>query len=235
MKTKHFLAISALTCGALLTSCGSGLMGGTNGMGTAPQSQGMTNNAGASVLGALLSGATGNSMTGDLLTGVIGMLTGGATMSQSVVGTWVYNGPSVEFESQNLLAQAGGAVASNQLKQKLSPYYEKLGIKPGAVAIQFNQDNTCIIQIGNKTMPANYSYDPSGHKLQITGQNLGLSLGTGYATVSGNQMSITFDSSKVLGAAQSLASKSGNSTLSSISELSKAFTGMKTGFLFTKQ
>lgn len=235
MKKKNLFAITALLCGAMLTSCGSGFMGGMNGMGTTAQSQGQTNGAGASILGALLTGATGSSTTGDLLSGVIGLLTGGATMSQSIVGTWVYNGPSVEFESQNLLAQAGGVYASNQLKQKLSPYYEKLGIKPGAVAIQFNQDNTCLIQIGNKTMPANYAYDPSGHTIQISGQNLGLSLSTAYATVSGSQMSITFDSSKVLGAAQTLASKSGNSTLSSISDLSKAFTGMKTGFLFIKK
>lgn len=231
MKKTNSLAVAALLCGMTLSSCG-GMMPG---MGTGNNFGGQPTDAGASILGSVLSGMAGGGTQGDLLTGVIGMLANGMTQQASIVGTWVYNGPSIEFESQNLLAQAGGAVASNQLKQKLAPYYEKIGIKPGAVAIQFKQDNTCVVQVGNKVQTASYTYDPSSHILKFTGQNLGLSLGSTYATVSGSQLSITFDSSKVMSAAQGLASKSGNTTLSSISELSKAFTGMKTGFLFVKQ
>ena len=233
MKRINFMAVATLVCGMAFTSCGNTGMfpgAGVNGQ-TATNS-----NAGADLLRAALSGLVGGNTQGDLLTGVIGMLANGMTSnSGSIVGTWVYNGPSVEFESQNLLAQAGGMVASNQLKNKIAPYYEKIGIKPGAVAMQFNSDNTCIIQIGKNAQTANYTYNPTSHTLQITGQQLGLSLGTAYATVSGSQMSITFDSTKILNAAQGLASKSGNSTLSTISELSKTFSGMKTGFLFVKQ
>ncbi len=234
MKRFNFMAVATLVCGMALSGCGNAGM--YNGTGFNGQNANGSN-VGADLLGAALSGLVGgNAQQGDLLSGVIGMLANGVTSnSGSIVGTWVYSGPSVEFESQNLLAQAGGMVASNQLKNKIAPYYEKIGIKPGAVAMQFNSDNTCIIQIGKNAQPANYTYNPSTHTLQITGQQLGLSFGTAYATVSGSQMSITFDSTKILNVAQGLASKSGNSTLSTISELSKTFSGMKTGFLFVKQ
>ena len=101
--------------------------------------------------------------------------------------------------------------------------------------MQFNADNTCVIQVGGKTQTANYVYDSAAHTLKITGQNLGLSFGTAYATVSPTQLSLTFDSSKLLSTAQTLATATKNSTLTSISDLSKSFNGMKTGFLFVKQ
>ena len=243
MKKINLFAISALSCGLALVSCGaptgdqilsnlaaSAITGNTN---TASPQTATTNSNGTSILGSILSGATGND-TGSLLTGVIGALIGNNVQS-SIVGTWVYSGPSVEFESSNLLAQAGGLVASNQLKTKISPYYEKLGIKPGAVVMQFNADNTCVIQVSGKTQTANYVYDSAAHTLKITGQNLGLSFGTAYATVSPTQLSLTFDSSKLLSTAQTIATASKNSTLTSISDLSKSFNGMKTGFLFVKQ
>lgn len=247
MKCKSFLAGSLLVGAAMLTSCGGGnsilgelasaaLTSQLGGNGVVPTAT--TNNAatnGAGILGSLLGGAVGvDSGTTGLLSGVIGSLIGGIGQA-SIVGTWVYEGPSVEFESENLLAKAGGAVASNEIVNKLSPYYQTLGIKPGALVMQFNQDNTCIIQANGRTHQANYTYDTKSHKLKITGQMLGLSLGTSYATVSATQMSLTFDSTKLLGVAQGLASNSGSTTLSTISSLSKSFSGMKTGFKFTRK
>lgn len=243
MKKINLLTVGVLSFSLALVSCGapegsqilsnlatSALTGNNS---TTSQQTSTTNSNGASIIGSILSSATGSG-TGDLLSGVIGSLLD-TKVSSSVVGTWVYSGPSVEFESSNLLAQAGGTVASNQLKSKISPYYEKLGIKPGSVVMQFNSDNTCVIQVNGKSQNANYVYDSSAHTLKITGQTLGLSFGTAYATVSSTQMSLTFDSSKLLTTAQTIASATNNSTLTTISDLSKSFSGMKTGFLFVKQ
>lgn len=250
MKGIKFIFASIIAMALVLVSCGGGSTGeqllqglvttALNGgqptaVTTTPTTTG--SQAGADILGGLLGAVTGTQTTSGtqgLLTGVIGALLNGGK-SASIVGTWVYNGPSVEFESENLLAQAGGAVAANQLINKMSPYYEKLGIKPGAVVMKFNQDNTCVIQVSGKTQTAQYAYDPNAHTLKITGQNLGLSFGTAYATVSATQMSLTFDSTKILGIAQGLATASGNTTLSTISSLSQSFKGMKTGFKFVKQ
>ena len=233
---KNFKAISVALLATTLSfmSCGFGPQGTTTGS--------TNNNAaletGVGVLGALLGGATGSNTTGDLtsslLTGVIGSLMNN-TQSGSIIGTWVYAEPSVEFTSENLLAQAGGMIAANQAVNKLTPYYEKVGIKPGTFTMTFNQDNTCIITIAGKTQQANYTYDQNAHTLRITGQVIGLSFGTAYATISSTQMSLTLDSSKLLDVAKNVSSKSQNSTVNAISSIASAFNGMKTGFKFVRK
>ena len=233
MKNYKVFSAALLLSVASFISCGFGPQGTTTGNTN-------TNNAaletGVGVLGALLGGTNGNTgdITSSLLTGVICMLTDNA-QSGSIVGTWVYSEPSVEFTSQNLLAQAGGMVAANQIVSKLAPYYEKVGIKPGTFTITFNKDNTCVITVAGKTQQANYTYDQSAHTLRITGQVIGLSFGTAYATVSANQMSVTLDSSKLLDVAKNVASRSQNSTVNALSSIANTFNGMKTGFKFTRK
>ena len=234
MKNFKVISVALIATTVSLISCGFGPQGTTTGNTNA-------NNAaletGVGVLGALLGGTTGNTtgdLTTSLLTGVIGSLVNNA-QSGSIVGTWVYAEPSVEFTSQNLLAQAGGLVAANQIVNKLSPYYEKVGIKPGTFTMTFNQDNTCIITVAGKTQQANYTYDQTAHTLRITGQVIGLSFGTAYATVSSNQMSVTLDSSKLLDVAKNVTSKSQNSTMNALSSIASTFNGMKTGFKFVKK
>ena len=233
MKNFKSLSVTLLVAAVTLASCGIGPQGTTT-SGTNNNNNNAALETGMGVLGALLTGGNANDATSSLLTGVIGALTNNA-QSGSIVGTWTYAEPSVEFTSQNLLAQAGGLVAANQIVNKLTPYYEKVGIKPGTFTITFNQDNTCVINIAGKTQQANYAYDPSAHTLRITGQVIGLSFGTAYATVSTTQMSVTLDSSKLLDVAKNITSKSQNSTMNALSTLAGTFNGMKTGFKFVKK
>lgn len=218
---------AVLLVAASLTGCG---LGTTQQAGTSGGSSDAVS-AGASILGAILGGGTD---TGSLLSGVIGVLTGGS-QSASVVGTWVYEEPSVEFESENLLAQAGGMVAANKVVSQIKPYYEKIGITQGKLTITFKQDNTCVIDMNGRSQTANYTYDAKAHTLKVTGQNLGLSLGTAYTTVSSTQMSLTLDSSKILTLAQTVGAASGNTSLGTLSQLAGQFKGMKTGFKFKKK
>ncbi len=224
-----------------LLSCGAGTLQGlstTDGTTNATASSKSVSETQSSVAGDLISSLLGgssntNSSTSSLLTGVIGSLLDG-TKSASIIGTWNYSEPSVEFESSNLLAKAGGTVAASQIVSKISPYYEKLGVKQGKFSITFNEDKTCVVNINGKTQTADYAYDSKKHTLKITGQNLGLSFGTAYATVSSTQLSLTFDSTKLMSLAQTIASASNNTTLSTLSSLSSSFEGMKTGFKFTR-
>ena len=230
---KHFKAISVALLATTLSfmSCGFGPQGTTTGNNN---NNNAALEAGVGVLGALLTGGTGTDATGSLLTGVIGSLLNNAQQG-SIVGTWVYAEPSVEFTSQNLLAQAGGMVAANQAVNKLAPYYQKIGIKPGNFTLTFNKDNTCVVTIAGKTQQATYTYDQSSHVLRITGQVIGLSFGTVYATVTSTQLSLTLDASKILDVAKGVASRSQNSTVNAISTVAESFTGMKTGFKFTRK
>ena len=185
--------------------------------------------------GATSTAASGSSdVAGSLLSGVIGSLVNSGK-SASIIGTWTYSEPSIEFESSNLLAKAGGTVAANQLVSKLTPYYEKLGVKAGQFTVTFKDDNTCLVNINGMTQTANYTYDSSAHTLKFTGQNIGLSFGTAYATVSSTQLSLTFDSTRLMTLAQSIASASSDTTVKTISSLTSSFDGMKTGFKFVKK
>ena len=158
------ICAALLIMAASLTGCGLGsTQSATTGNGQAD-----VISAGAGILGAILGGGTGNTAT-DVLTGVIGVLTAG-NQSASIVGTWTYDEPSVEFQSENLLAQAGGAVAAKEVVSKLKPYYERIGITGGKMTITFNEDKTCLVNIGGQNQTANYAYDAKSHTLKVKGR-----------------------------------------------------------------
>ena len=54
---------------------------------------------------------------------VVSAVTGNATTENSILGTWNYTAPAVRFESDNMLASAGGAIASKTVQGKLDKYY----------------------------------------------------------------------------------------------------------------
>ena len=62
------------------------------------------------------------------------------TTAESVVGTWNYSAPECRFESENLLAQAGGEAVSARIEDKVKPIYQKLGLESSVFA--FNEEGT---------------------------------------------------------------------------------------------
>lgn len=243
MKHTRLFAAPLLASSLLLSACG--------GLGTsssASSSSSGTGSGAASILGSVIGSALGGTSStsgsetsstssttssglGSLIGGVLSTFTKNTTAS-TITGTWVYSKPAVQFESDNLLAKAGGSVASNAVVNKLEPYYQKVGITAGKFSLTLNSDKTCTYTLGGKTQSGTYTYDSSKNTLTIKGTLF--SLPTAYVSVSGSQMALTFDSSKILSIAQTVGSASGNSSVSQISELSKLYDGMKTGFLFTK-
>lgn len=230
MKKKNFGAVMFSAALSLAGCGGLGTTGTTTNQGTGDLLSAVIGTA----IGTPGTTGTGSAMdAGSLIGGVIGQLLGGTTTANSIVGTWVYTEPSVQFESENLLAKAGGAIASNTVVNKINPYYQAIGITPGAFAFTFNSDNTCTYTLKGQTYQGTYKFDPSNHTITIQGQIL--KFPKAYVTVSANQMAMTFDATKLLTLAQGVASASQNSTLSTISSLSKSFSGMKTGFMFQKR
>ena len=81
---------------------------------------------GAAALGSILSGTTGTTGTTEagttdagsvlgsagatILNSLLGSILSSTLTEQSIVGTWTYQQPEVRFESENLLAKAGGEV-----------------------------------------------------------------------------------------------------------------------------
>jgi len=217
--------ISLLAGVALLaTSCGtsSSLLGGLGGT-TSSTTSGIGNVLGG-VLGTLGSASTVNS--------VIDLVIGKVSFDQSsLVGTWQYSEPGCAFTSEKLLAQAGGAVAAGQVKEKLSPIYNNIGINSSNTYFTFDESGNYSAKIKGIPMSGTYTFDPSSGAIKMKGM---LTSMTGYVTRTSNGMALTFESKKLLTVLQAATALTGNSTLTTIGNLSKEFDGVRVGFNLTK-
>ena len=70
----------------------------------------------------------------------VNAVTGKSTADMT--GTWSYTGSAIEFESDNLLQKAGGAVAATAAEKKLDEQLAKVGIKAGQMSFTFNATST---------------------------------------------------------------------------------------------
>ena len=200
----------SMAVGALLV-CGCGMNGMGTGMLSGGQNANTTANTGATI--------------GNILQSVLG---GNSKLTQQqLVGTWTYTRPGCAFTSEKLLAQAGGEVAAKRIEDELQQTYTKLGINGGNTSFTFNQDKTFSANIGGKKISGTYVYNKSDSSIKF--KTLLLST-TGYVTRNAKGVSLVFESKKLLSVLQMLASVSGNSTLSTIGDLSKNYDGVRLGF-----
>lgn len=96
---------------------------------------GVSANAGAQDLKSILSGVA---------KAVVGNK---ATTASSIIGTWTYSGPECQFESENLLAKAGGEMAAKEVEEKMIAVYNKVGMNN--IRYTFNEDGTYSYQMKN--------------------------------------------------------------------------------------
>lgn len=170
-------------------------------------------------------GAIGNAETiGNVLGSVIGL---DKLSPAQLYGSWRYDGPGCAFTSSDLLAKAGGEVAATQVEKKLESQYARLGINSRNTVIAFNENGTFSATIGGRSWSGNYTYDPRTSAIRMQGLLLSLN---GYVTRNGRGISLLFESKKLLTLLQTVAAFSGNSTISTMGELSKNFDGMRIGF-----
>ena len=210
-------SIIAVASAMLLAGCG--FSGGT-----------ATNNG--SDLGNVLGSILGAVTQGDAVTNILYDVIGATKLSkEDVVGTWSYRGPGVAFTSENLLAKAGGEVAAAKARQDLEKPYQSIGIKSTNTYFTFNADNTFSGKVDGQPISGTYSYNPDNSEVKL--QTLLLST-TGYLTRNAKGISLLFESKKLLTALQVVGAMSGNSTLSTVGELSKNYDGIRMGFDLTK-
>ena len=213
--------IMAAACALMLSGCGVGL----NTNNTTSSSSSSTGN----VLGNILGAATNTSTLGNILSSVLG--TNKMTAS-SIVGTWKYSSPGCAFTSDNALAKAGGEVAATEVKSKLKTQYSKLGISSSNTYITLNSDKTFSAKIDGKSWSGTYTFDESSQTLKLSGILLNV---TAYTKGVSGGMAILFESKKLLTLVQTMASTSGNSTLSTIGTISKSYDGLRLGFEMKKK
>lgn len=219
MKKLRFSVI-AVAMTMMMASCGTMVPGGTgtgSGSGTATSS--------GSVLGDVL----GSVISGGGIETIASVIGATKMTQQSLIGSWKYSGPGCAFTSENLLAKAGGEVAAAQIKEKLQPTYQTLGLSASNTYVQFNKDNTFSASFGGKQFGGTYTYDEKSSKVVLKGMLLNINC---YAKKNVNGIALLFEASKLLTVLQMASAMSGNTTLGTIGDLSKNYDGVRLGFDF---
>ena len=174
-----------------------------------------------------------------IIGGVVSAVTDGNTNltgNKSVEGTWTYVGPDCKFSSDNLLAKAGGELASQKVESQMSDVLGKLGFTQGCT-YTFNSDGTYTAVASGRTTSGTYTYDKGTNELQMK-TRLGIKFN---ATVSwpltGNKMSLLFNADKLMTLAQTIGNTVGkNSTaISSAVALLSQYDGLQLGMEMQKQ
>ena len=188
----------------------------------------------AGVLGGLLGGGSSSSSTaGSIINGILDNVIGSSTFKQAdlCASTWKYNKPGCAFTSENLLAKAGGDIAANKIESELSTYYTKAGFTSSNTYFKFNTDGTFESKIHGKSWKGTYTFDEKTHAITMKGLLLSIS---GFATKKTSGVSLLFESKKLLTLVQTLTALSGNSTLSTIGNITKNYDGVRVGFDLAK-
>ena len=181
---------------------------------------GVSANAGAQDLKSILSGVA---------KAVVGNK---ATTASSIIGTWTYSGPECQFESENLLAKAGGEMAAKEVEEKMIAVYNKVGMNN--IRYTFNEDGTYSYQMKKRTVTGSYVFDDAAKTITMTGK-LGLTT-VAYVTVTGNDMSMVFKADKLMSILKTItgAASKVNSTAATINSVAEAYDGLMLGFELKK-
>lgn len=217
MKQTKTFAVAAATL--LFTACGTiGQTGTTSSTGAAS----------GSVLGAVLSDVLQGGTLSNVITSVIGAQ---KVSAKDLVGSWTYSAPGCAFTSDQLLAKAGGEVVAGQIKEKVLPYYQQIGISSSNTTITFNQDGTYSASFRGTPMSGKWTYDEASSKVTLQGLLLNINC---YAKRNANGIGLLFEASKLLTMLQTVAAMSGNANIQAVGEISKSYDGLRIGFDFTK-
>lgn len=188
-------------------------------------------------MAAVMTAAAGNAGAQDLksvLSGVVKNVVGDkTTTASSIIGTWTYAGPECQFESDNLLAKAGGEVAAKEVEEKIQKVYEKVGMD--GCQYTFNEDGSYSCTVKGKTSSGTYTFD-SDAKTVTMKSKLGIKT-MAYVTVTGDSMSLVFKADKLMSVLKTItsAASSVNSTASTISSIADSYDGLRLGFELKKK
>ena len=195
--------------------------------------------SGCTTLGTGSTGTTGTDIVSAgaaVLENLLGGLLSNTITEQSFVGTWTYQEPQVRFESESLLAKAGGTVVASSIEKSLDKYLSKVGITKGVTTYTFNSDKSFTIATKNRVISSGtYSYDRNTKTLNLNG-TLGIINQSCTVGMDGTNLCLLYDADKLLTVFNGVGSILGKgTTLGSIASVfGENYDGMKVGFSLKK-
>lgn len=185
-------------------------------------------------LKSVVTSVTGSEETTNALANIAGNILGTSKVKESsLIGTWKYSQPNIVFESDDVLGQLGGSVASSKVQSKLKTGLEKAGLQKGKMTITFNKDKTFAIKVGSKTQQGTYAV--KDNNLTLTFKYSGRSI-TMNVKQSLGQLQIAMKADKMLQLVTAVATKASaySNQMSLVSALLGKYKGMYLGMEFTK-
>lgn len=172
-----------------------------------------------------LGGILGNGETiGNVITSVLGLT---KVTQRDIIGTWSYYQPGCAFTSEQLLKKAGGEVVAAEIKSKVKPYYDKVGVSSSNTQVSFGEDGRFSAVIAGKQFSGTYTYDEKQSKISMKSLLFTVNC---YPKRNANSMAFLFEASKLLTVLQALSAFNGSVELQNIGELAKQYDGVRIGF-----
>lgn len=178
----------------------------------------------------LFNSSTVKESVSNLISGINGI------KQSDLQGTWTYISPACSFISEDLLKKAGGAIVANEVNEKLSGIYTKIGITPSKFGYTF-ADSTFINKFMGKNSKGIYTFNDKDQELNLQYQIAGLiNIGKTAAKVekSGSNIKLLFNADKLLQVLTKLSSISKSSTIKAIGSIAESYDGMLIGFELSK-
>lgn len=146
----------------------------------------------------------------------------------ALIGSWKYDSPSVQFQSDNALSKVGGAAAGTAVESKLSPYYKTLGLNKMTLTVDDNLN--FVISLDKVKLTGKITKD--NKKLYFNFNafdkiNIG-KVGV-LATKSATGLNLAFDAKKLVSIAKTLGKISGQSSINSIISILEKYDGIYVG------
>ena len=188
-------------------------------------------------LSSLFGGSKENGSTvGSAISNILTDLTSTSEFDiNNLVGTWNYSSPAVNFKSNDVLTNVGGSAASGVVESKLESYYQIAGIN----TLTFTVDSNLKFSMATKIVTLNGTIEKGENGTLIFNFNAfdKIKIGkiTAYAEKSANNLSLTFDVSKIITIAEKISSIANNDTFKSAVAILKNYDGIYVGFNVTKQ
>ena len=169
----------------------------------------------------------------DFLSGVISNVVGDkATTESSFKGTWKYNAPACEFESDNLLAKAGGTAAAEKVEKRVAPLLKSVGVN--GIVYTFDGKGNYTSKIKKRVTEGTYKFDSKAKTITFT-PTIGMAY-TAHVAVQGSTMTLTFEADKLMTTLKTISNATSklSTTAALINTLMNSYSGMRVGFELKK-
>lgn len=169
----------------------------------------------------------------DILSGVISNVVGDkATTESSFKGTWKYNAPACEFESDNLPAKAGGTAAADKIEKRVAPLLKSVGVN--GIVYTFDGKGKYTSKIKKRVTEGTYKFDSKAKTITFT-PTIGMAY-TAHVAVQGSTMTLTFEADKLMTTLKTISNATSklSTTAALINTLMNSYSGMRVGFELKK-